>query len=99
MIYAEYPIQDFSTMEKGQAIFRVLGDPRLSCRLRIMPTGRAELPKFEIIAEREEATETLKGRKTPEGHLEYDLYGDRTVIVRWQKENGKKSKGRKGSKK
>jgi hypothetical protein len=100
MIYVEYPVKDFSTVEKGSAIFRVVGDPRFSCRLRIIPTARAELPTFEVTTEREEETETLEGRKTPEGHMEYELFGNRTVIVQWQTRNGKKTKNRrKGNKK
>lgn len=99
MIYVEYPIKSFSTVHEGQAMFRVLGDPRLYCRLRIMPMGRAKLPNVEVITEHNESSEALKGRETPEGHMEYDLYGDRIVTVQWQKPSGKKSNGRKGSKK
>ena len=84
-------------------MFRVLGDPRLYCRLRIMPSGRGKLPEVEVITERNDSTETLRGRETAEGHREYDLFGDRTVIVQWQSsqnKNGKKTKnGRKESKK
>ena len=103
MIYCEYPIQDFSTVEKETAMFRVLGAGRLSCRLRIMPKNRAELPTFEVTTERGEETELLQGRKTPEGHMEYEVFGDQTVIVHWKSRNGgngKKAKnGRKGNKK
>ena len=104
MIYIDYPIANFSSIEKGEAMFRALGDPRLSCRLRIMPTGRAELHTFKVKTERGEETETLRGRTTPEGHIEYELFGDRTVIVQWnvserKSANGKNNKnGRKGNK-
>jgi len=102
MVYVEYPIQDYSTVEKGSAMFRVLGDSRLTCRLRIIPTGKSKLPKFEVTTERQESAETLQGRATPEGHMEYELLGDRTVILQWKAEesesrtrtNGKN--GRKG---
>jgi hypothetical protein len=80
----DYPILDFSSNVKGEALFHVLGDQRLSCRLRIMATGRAKLPTCVVITERGENQETLRGRNTPEGHIEYELFGDRTVIVRWE---------------
>ena len=103
MVYVDYPIKSFSTVHEGQAMFRVLGDPRHYCRLRIMPNGRGKLPQLKVTTERGEYTETLRARETPEGHLEYDLYGDRTVIVQWQarkSSNGKKStNGRKVRKK
>jgi hypothetical protein len=104
MIYTDYPVRDISSVESGEALFYVLGDARLSCRLRLIPTGRAKLPAFEVRTERDGATENLKGTKTPEGHMEYELLGDRTVIVNWnvgdiRASHGKKSKnGRKGSK-
>jgi hypothetical protein len=104
MIHVDYPIRGFSTVYEGQAMFSVLGDHRLSCRLRIMPTGRKALPKFKVITEREGNEETLQGRETPEGHIEYELFGDQNVTVQW-KAKVKKSRsskenknGRKGSK-
>ena len=97
MVYVDYPIASFSTVHEGQAMFRVLGDHRLSCRLRIMPTGRAALPDFEVTTEREEEAEALQGRKTPEGHMEYDLFGDRTVIIQWQADQKKRANGKKAT--
>jgi hypothetical protein len=103
MVYTDYPIRDFSSIEPGSAIFYVLGDPRLSCRMRIIPTGRAKLPAFEVKTEHAGTTETLQGTETPEGHLEYELFGDRTVMASWkpgEKKAGTKTRnGRKGKKK
>jgi hypothetical protein len=98
IIYVDYPIKSFSTVHEGQAMFLVLGDSRLYCRLRLIPTGRAKLPGFKVVTERDGTSETLEGRETPEGHIEYQLFGDRAVIVEWQA-GAKKSKARKGSKK
>lgn len=109
MVYADYPIKSFSTVHEGKAMFSVLGDPRFSCRLRVIPTGRGKLPKLEMITERDDAQDTLQGHETPEGHIEYTLFGDRTVIVQWEtkknksrsEKNGKNgnNNGRKGRKK
>jgi hypothetical protein len=101
MIYLDYPIKSFSTVHEGTAMFRVLGDPRLSCRIRIIPTGKKPLPEFEVTTERDESMETLQGHKTDEGHLEYEVFGGRNVTVQWKvaqkNSNGKQSKnGRKG---
>jgi len=105
MVHVDYPIESFSTVHEGKAMFTVLGDPRFSCRLRIMPTGKAQLPTFKVMTEREEETETLQGQETAEGHMEYELFGGRTVIIDWQVSekktgSGEKTKnGRKGTKK
>ncbi len=103
IIYTEYPTEGFSAREKGLASVRVLGDARLSCRLRIIPTGKTSLPKFEVRTEREGDLETLQGHETPEGHMEYEVFGDRIVIVQWEANEGRtgsqKNNGRKGKKK
>ena len=97
MIYIEYPIKDFSTDEQGKATFFVQGDPRLSCRLRLMPTGRKSLPEFEVQAQLDGHAEKLKGRETEEGHIEYEVFGNHQVTVNWSKggnnsRNGKDSR-------
>ena len=76
-----------------------LGDPRLSCRLRLMPTGRKELPKFEVQTEREGTRQTLEGKETSEGHVEYQLFGDRAVTIRWTKSQPKPSRANGAKKK
>jgi hypothetical protein len=102
MLYIDYPIKDFFTATEGKAAFHVLGDRRLSCHLRVMPTGKKALPKFEVQVEREGSMETIQGYETPEGHLEYDLLGDCTVTLQWEPKKSKSSdpkKAKKGRKK
>ena len=107
MVYIDYPIKSFSTVHEGQAMFRVLGDPRLSCRMRIIPTGRKGLPKLKVTTERNQLTETLQGRETEEGHIEYTVSGNRNVTVQWEANESKprsikksnNTNGRKGRKK
>jgi hypothetical protein len=107
MIYLDYPIKNFSTVHEGQAMFRVIGDQRLSCRMRIIPEGKTALPEVKVVTEQAETTETLQGRETEEGHLEFTVSGDTVVIVQWEaKENKSRSakskgnsNGRKGRKK
>ena len=78
-------------------MFRVLGDSRLSCRLRIIPTGRQGLPPIKVIAESEDSNETLRGHETEEGHLEFAVCGDRNVIVEYQIKQSKPRSERKGN--
>lgn len=107
VVYVDYPIKSFSTVHEGQTMFRVLGDPRLSCRMRIIPTGRKSLPAIKVTAERQDGDETLQGHETEEGHLEYTLTGGRNVVVHWEAKGSKSrsqkksngANGRKGRKK
>lgn len=83
MIYVDYPVRDFQKEGDASASFHVVGDWRLYCRMRLMPIGRKSLPAFDVLIERNGATETLKGRETEEGHLEYETPGDCLVRVNW----------------
>ena len=89
MIYVEYPTMEYRQEEEGRISFRVFGDPRLSCRMRIMPIGRRSLPKFEAESEIEGMRTPLKCLKTEEGHFEYEVYGGHTVSLMWS--SGKKN--------
>lgn len=96
MIYIDYPIKDFSAKE-GQASFQVLGDQRLSCRMRIIPTARAALPDLEVLAGQGKTAEPLQARQTEEGHLEYTVLGDHSVSVQWKTKERKQPAEKKGS--
>jgi hypothetical protein len=63
------------------------------------PQAKKPLPTFEVSTEREGMTEILHGHQTPEGHLEYELFGDRQVRVKWEESKKKRKNGRKGTKK
>ena len=86
MIYVDYPTMDFQNGEKGRASFRVVGDPRLTCRMRIIPTGKKALPRFDVQAELDGDQRTLKCVETDEGHYEYSLPGGHTVNLTWSKD-------------
>jgi hypothetical protein len=86
MIYLDYPTMDMNMEEKGRLSFRIFGDPRLTCRMRIIPTGKKTLPKFDVQAELEGNQQTLKCVETEEGHFEYSLPGGHTVNLTWSKD-------------
>jgi hypothetical protein len=107
LIYVNYPIKQFSTVEEGKASFHVVGDARFTCHLRLIPTGRASLPTFRVQIEGNGALETLQGRETEEGHIEFTIPGDSDVVVAWTARESKprsaaknkNTNGRKGKKK
>jgi hypothetical protein len=87
LIYLDYPTLNFQDDKKGQLSFDVFGDPRLSCRMRIIPMGKKSLPELEVEAELEKQKMILKSVMTEEGHLEYQVPGGYKVNVKWS--NGK----------
>jgi hypothetical protein len=91
IIYVDYPTREYSNDENGHISFQVFGDPRLSCRMRILPIGKKSLPEVEAETEFDGSRKPLKRTKTKEGHFEYEVFGGHTVYLQW-------SRGRKSSK-
>jgi hypothetical protein len=58
-----------------------------------------EKQRLEVRAERDGNMETLRGKETPEGQLEYELFGDRMATMEWEAEEKNSKNGRKGNKK
>ena len=83
IIYVDYPTMNFSNGEKGRLSFQVFGDPRLTCRMRLLPLGRKSLPDFEVESELEGNRKSLKCIETEEGHFEYEVDGGHTVHLMW----------------
>jgi hypothetical protein len=90
LIYLDYPTLNYKSEEKAQLSFDVFGDPRLSCRMRILPIGKKSLPEMEVVAELEKQKMILKSVVTEEGHLEYEVPGGHKVHVKWS--NGKNNR-------
>ncbi len=90
LIYVEYPTLNYKDEEEGQLSFDVFGDPRLACRMRMMPIGKKSLPDLEVEAEMEKQKLIIKPVVTQEGHLEYEVPGGHQVHVKWS--NGKRNR-------
>jgi hypothetical protein len=85
LIYCDYFIDDFKVDPEGSSVsFRIGGDRRLSCRLRLIPMDEATLPAITVRTHFPGAEEEGKeGILTTEGHLEYTLAGEQSVTVEW----------------
>jgi hypothetical protein len=85
LIYCDYFIDDFRVDPEGSSVsFRIGGDRRLSCRLRLIPMDEATLPAITVRTHFPGAEEEGKeGILTTEGHLEYTLAGEQSVTVEW----------------
>lgn len=83
MIYSDYPIAGYKVV-KGKSIrFKILGDSRLHCEMRILKLSRAKLPSFEVSIAT--AKEPLKSITDKNGGLIYKLNGDQQLTITWKK--------------
>lgn len=91
ILFCEYPVADADPPEdsrqppapKGRFSFRLMGDGRRSAKIRLIPLGASPLPTIKLSTDRDPEG-TLTSAITPEGHLQYEVPGDRRVQVEWE---------------
>lgn len=92
LIYCEYPIADLTPDPhidevdgtNRHATFRILGDARASCRLRVIPIGYGQrLSEVVLHSSRGGEVQTFEGGFSDEGHIEFMLPGDQQVTLEW----------------
>jgi hypothetical protein len=82
MIYTDYPTYGFSPKKHRPAKFKLAGDRKLTCRLMLVKTDKGKLPEFAV--KLNGSKESIKGKKTKEGHLEFIVPGDSEVNINWK---------------
>jgi hypothetical protein len=82
LVYLDYPVTSFRTGKSGTVSFRLLGDARLNCQMKIINTGNTKLPRFVITTGA--AQEPIKGALVA-GSPVYLLPGDQQVTIKWKK--------------
>ncbi|HTV72349.1 MAG TPA: hypothetical protein VME66_01405 [Candidatus Acidoferrales bacterium] len=94
LAYGNYPLDDFAADEDGTAVWRVGGDPRIGCEIRIIPTD-SELPPTGVTASVQagEVGVPLHGELTTQGHARFLIRGGQRVTITWgppRKEHSRK---------
>lgn len=79
-VFVDYPITKKHT-QPGLISFKVGGDPRLKCSVRLIPIKGTNLKGVTLRA----GERKVKGVPTREGHLEFALSGNETIKVSWKK--------------
>ena len=82
MVYVDYPTHNFSARKNKPITFKTAGDERLNCRLLIVKMDGKKLPAFDVRLKGNK--ESLKGKLTKDGHLEFELSGNQQVAVNWR---------------
>lgn len=80
MVYVDYPTSGYSIKNRNTLSFDIKGDRRMPCRMMLIPLNDEQLPDCSVMRENEE----VKGKKTPEGCMEFILQGDQKVTVKWR---------------
>lgn len=82
MIYTDYPTYGFSPKKHRPAKFKLAGDGRLNSVLMLVKTDKGKMPEFTVRMNAQK--ESLKGKKTKEGHLEFTVPGDSEIHIGWK---------------
>ena len=93
-LHCNYPITDFESTDAkggGEVSFRVMGDRRCSCQVRVVPSDHSPLPTAELLlnggtkrATKPRDAKPRAGRLTELGYVEFDIPGDAIVTLRWK---------------
>jgi hypothetical protein len=79
MVFLDYP-KGKVTLRKGEMRFKVLGDARLQCKLRIIPSGNKKLPEFTVTSERQGK---IIGR-AEKACEEFAISGNQEIKINWK---------------
>jgi hypothetical protein len=85
MLFCDYPAFEFRALKKAGKKgvstyhFRVEGDARATCSVRIIPSTSAAMP--EVIVKGEDG-KRIEGSLTAEGHREFRIAGDQALELR-----------------
>lgn len=96
VLFCDYPVHGLRIYKNDQATFRVQGDKRLNCRIRIIAES---LSNIKLTANQTELTATANGKDW----REFETNGETTCRLDWSQRNepktkkGHKSKGAKQS--
>lgn len=82
MLYTDYPTYGFSPKKTRPANFKLAGDGRSTSRVMIVKTDKGKMPEFSVTLKG--SKEQLKGKKTKEGHLEFNIPGDSDLHIDWK---------------
>lgn len=75
VLFCEYPLQP-----AGVNRFRVIGDPAMRCRVRLIPVDAdAEVPRDAVVVS---GASRRKAVYSVEGHLQIEVRGNDTLVVR-----------------
>ena len=78
MIYCDYPVDAFA-VDGDTATFKILGDQRFQCEIRLIPIGAAPLPIATLQGSNLAAD---RGSTSPEGHRVFVAMAGQTVAVK-----------------
>jgi hypothetical protein len=78
IVYVDYPVTK-KVMREQMLSFRVGGDCRLNCSIRLIPHIGKKLPKCILKCE----DRPIEGQITKEGHLRYEVQGGRSIHLTW----------------
>lgn len=83
-LFCNYPFYDLQTNGDDDTIaFRLGGDPRGSCEIRVISTDPdAPLGDVTLAVHAAKVAVAVAGRRTPEGHVAFEAHGGQTVELR-----------------
>ncbi|WP_285060616.1 hypothetical protein [Pedobacter ginsengisoli] len=81
LVYLDYPTKLISGRKDKSLSFKILGDGRLNCEMRIGKTTGDKLP--HVLVRAKGVKNPIEGKLTDNGQLKYILSGDQQISISW----------------
>jgi hypothetical protein len=82
MVFTDYPTVN-QNLKKNTISFDVVGDPALTCSMRILNRGKKRLPKFKLKLDNNEDQQQIESVKETKDGLDYTIHGNQKVTISW----------------
>jgi hypothetical protein len=84
LIFTEYPVRRPQTKTKNAITFSLIGDPRFTSAVIMIPINDTELPNVSVTLT-DTKSETIDPSKSSNKAIEYKIPGGATIRVKWNK--------------
>jgi hypothetical protein len=86
LLYLDYPVRSFRVMKSRSVSIHVKGDPRLSCRLRILRGTNSKHTHFLLTSNNGNDKKELKPTGKVKEYLEFEVKGNQRLKLEWKEE-------------
>lgn len=86
LFYCEYPVADIQDTELGQARVDIRGVDGMTCKARLIPTNRKQMPSVTVYLQElnGKPDQQIPHSLTQEGHCELEIPAGKRLSLRWQ---------------
>ena len=84
LVYCDYPVCNFKSNNYKSAVFKILGDPKLNCRVQIICDIKLKHADFVVSTGSARQEQIFKPSATSTKMIEFTIPGDTQIKIKWK---------------